>query len=115
MTSSVSLKWAVGIIVSEAGDEPDLKVTMQLQDKGYKFYELPKVSNSVKMTVYTLPDWLASRPASIADVYPRLASYVKVCLCINIIQNVNKYIRYDKVTKKLRCKCVMAMMKYLKS
>ncbi|KAK2190165.1 hypothetical protein NP493_87g02051 [Ridgeia piscesae] len=77
-TSCVSLKWAVGIIVSEAEDEPDLKVTMQLQDKGYKFYKLPKVSNSVKMTVHKLPDWLASRPPSIAHVYPRLASYVKI-------------------------------------
>ena len=87
--------------MSEAEDEPDLKVTMQLQDKGYKFYKLPKVSNSVKMTVHKLPDWLASRPPSIAHVYPRLASYVKVCLCIRIIQNVNKYIRNNKVTKQI--------------
>ena len=101
MTSSVPLKWAVGIILSEGEDEPDLKMTVQLQDKGYKFYKLPKVSNSVKMTVHKLPDWLAGRPPSIAHVYPRLASYVKVSLCITIIQNVNKYIRNDKATKKI--------------
>ena len=82
----------MGSIIAEGEAEPDFKAAVHLQDKGYKFYELPHVSNMLKMTVHSLPDWLSSRPPSIAHIYPQLASYVKVCL-YNI--KINIKIKYN--------------------
>ena len=77
-SSSVPLKWAVGSILREGDEGLDLKVAARLQEKGYKFYELPHVSSMVQMSVHSLSSWLSNKPPSIANVYPQLASYVKV-------------------------------------
>ena len=75
----------MGSILREGAEGLDLKVAARLQEKGYKFYELPHVSSMVQMSVHSLSSWLSNRPPSIANVYPQLASYVKVRNKINSV------------------------------
>ena len=70
------LRWAVGSIIAEGGEEPDFQLIGQYQEFGFKPFHTPAVSNAVKTSFpYTTP---FSIFIAIFRVYPSLGAYIKV-------------------------------------
>lgn len=70
------LRYIVAAILAEGDGEVDKDVVKKLQDKDYRFFELPEIDFAVKSSFPYL--WDLSIYVAVMKVYPKMGKYIEV-------------------------------------